>query len=71
MHAIAKHAIEKSPALELVVLAERYVEGTKAKGRVDYSIEIRGGEILGVTEVKKEDYMLGIAQNANSICLGI
>ena len=67
LDAIAKHAIEKSPALELVVLAERYVEGNKANERVDYSIEIRGGEILGVTEVKNDSYMLGIAQNAMQI----
>ena len=67
LHAIAKHVIEKSPALELVVLAERYVEGTKAHGRVDYSIEVRGEVILGVTEIKNDNYMLGIAQNAMQI----
>ena len=32
-----------------------------------YSIELRDGEILGVTEVKKADYMQGIAQNAMEI----
>ena len=47
-----------------MVLAERYVEGSKAKGKVDYSIELENREILGVTEVKKKDYFLGTAQNA-------
>ena len=61
------HAIAKSFNSQLLVLAERYVEGSKAKGNVDYSIELRDGEILGVTEVKKEKYMQGIAQNAMEI----
>ncbi|KAF8436111.1 hypothetical protein BGX38DRAFT_101183 [Terfezia claveryi] len=61
------HAIAKSFNSQLLVLAERYVEGSKAKGNVDYSIELRDGEILGVTEVKEEEYMQGIAQNAMEI----
>ncbi|RPB19407.1 hypothetical protein L211DRAFT_853222 [Terfezia boudieri ATCC MYA-4762] len=52
---------------EFLVLAERYVEGSKAKGNVDYSIELRDGEILGVTKVEKEDYVQGVAQNAMEI----
>ena len=40
---------------------------TTARGRADYSIEFQDGEILGVTRVKRQDYMLGIAQNAIQI----
>ncbi|KAF8458599.1 hypothetical protein BGX38DRAFT_456798 [Terfezia claveryi] len=61
------HAIAKSFNFQFLVLAERYVEGSKAKGNVDYSIELRDGEILGVTEAKKEDYVQGVAQNAMEI----
>ena len=50
-----------------MVLAERYVVGSKAMGKVDYSIELGNGEILGITEDKKDDYFLGIAQNAIQI----
>ena len=49
-----------------MVLAERYVEASKAQGKVDY-IELGDGEILGVTEVKRDDYFLAIAQNAMQI----
>ena len=61
------HAIAKFSSLNFLVLAERYVEGYKAKGKVDYSVELSEGGILGVTEVKRDDYTLGIAQNAMQI----
>lgn len=61
------HAIAKSFNLKVLVLAERYVEGLKAKGNADYSIELPGGEILGVTKVEKENFIQGIAQNAMEI----
>ena len=48
-------------------MAERYVEGSKAKGKVDCAIKLENGEMLGITEVKKDDYILGIAQNAIQI----
>ena len=47
-----------------MVLAERFVE---AKGKVDYSIALGNRDILEITEVKKDDYFLGIAQNAIQI----
>ena len=61
------HAIAKSSTLELMVLAERYVVGSKAMGKVDYSIELGNGPILGITEVKRNNFSLGIAQNAMQI----
>lgn len=61
------HAIAKSFGSAFTILAGRYIEGLGAKGRVDYSIESRDGKILGVSEVKRQDYMQGIAQNAMQI----
>lgn len=61
------YAIAKSISTSFRVLPERYIEGLKAKGNADYSVELEGGRILGVTEVKREDYLQGIAQNAIQI----
>ena len=61
------HAIAKSFNSQFLVLAKRYVEGSIAKGHVDYAIELRDGKILGVTEMRKQMYMQGIAQNAMEI----
>ena len=36
-----------------------------AKSRADYALETAEGEILGVTEVRRQDYESGIAQNAS------
>lgn len=58
------HVVAKSFASELKVLAERYVEGSLATGTVDYSVtEVHAGEILRATEAKRDDYILGVAQN--------
>lgn len=35
-----------------------------ARGKVDYALETGEGAILGVAEVKRQDYEAGIAQNA-------
>ena len=35
------------------IFPERYIRGSKAKGRADYSIEYQDGEILEVTEERK------------------
>ena len=54
--------------LKLRVYPERYIIGSMATGMgagtADYSVEFQDGEMLGVTKVKKLDYMLGMAQNA-------
>lgn len=61
------HAIGRSSNFDFMVLAERFVEGSKAKGNVDYSIVSRGGLILGVIEVMRQGDIQGIAQNAMQI----
>ena len=55
------YAITKFISPDFRVLPERYIEGLQAKGNADYSIELQGGGVLGVTEVKKEDYVQGVA----------
>ena len=59
-------AIVRTVCPMLQVLPERYIEDFQAKGKADYSIE-EDGEILGVTEVKRRDYVQGVAQNAMQI----
>ena len=60
-------AISDSISREIRVMIERYVEGVMARGKADYALETAEDEILGVTEVKKQDYEGGIAQNAMQI----
>ena len=52
---------------KLRIYPKRYINSSTATGRADYSVEFQDGQILGVTEVKRQDYMLGIAQNAIQI----
>ena len=37
-------------------MIERCIEGFMAKSRADYALETAEGEILGVTEVRRQDY---------------
>ena len=53
------YAITKFISPDFRVLPERYIEGLRAKGNADYLIEIQGGGVLGVTEVRTEDYVQG------------
>ena len=39
------------------------MEGLNGRGPVDYGIEGQEGGIVGVTEVKRDDFMKGVAQN--------
>ncbi|CAG8663560.1 10670_t:CDS:2, partial [Paraglomus brasilianum] len=43
---------------------ERFIEGINGRGPVDFAINARDGQIVGVTEVKREDFRKGITQNA-------
>ena len=52
---------------ELRIYPKKYIRSPTARGRADYTVEFKYDEILGVTEVKKEDFKLGIAQNAVQI----
>ncbi|KAF9344265.1 hypothetical protein BGX26_004589, partial [Mortierella sp. AD094] len=50
----------------LTLALERAIRGRHGHGKVDYSIEVSAGgvtHILGVTEVKQEDFKKGVAQN--------
>jgi hypothetical protein len=45
------------------LIPEKLIEGRNGQGNLDYAIECRStGRILGVIEVKKEDFMKGFAQ---------
>ena len=45
------------------LIPEKLVEGRNGQGNLDYAVECRStGRILGVIEVKKEDFMKGFAQ---------
>ncbi|PKC60886.1 hypothetical protein RhiirA1_444701 [Rhizophagus irregularis] len=45
------------------LIPEKLVEGRNGQGNLDYAVECRPtGRILGVVEVKKEDFMKGFAQ---------
>ncbi|KAF7730262.1 hypothetical protein EC973_002505 [Apophysomyces ossiformis] len=50
---------------ELYLAAEKYLSGRLGNGPVDYSVHSRqtNDYVLGVTEVKKEDFNQGVAQN--------
>src|ERR1051326_9500729 len=45
------------------LIPEKLIEGRNGQGNLDYAIECHStGRILGVIEVKKEDFMKGFAQ---------
>ena len=45
------------------LIPEKFIEGRNGQGNLDYGIEYRStGRILGIIEVKKEDFMKGFAQ---------
>ena len=44
-------------------MPEEYITGTNGKRNVDYAIHKKGSGIVGVTEVKREDFNQGVAQN--------
>jgi len=45
------------------LIPEKLIEGRNGQGNLDYAIECRStGRILGIIEVKKEDFMKGFAQ---------
>ena len=47
---------------------ERKIEGYYGEGPFDYTIEMKGtGGVVGVTEVKENDFQKGVAQNAVQI----
>ena len=48
---------------KFVIVPEQYIAGRNGKGPVDYVIEMEGGGVVGVTEVKREDFNQGAAQN--------
>ncbi|KAG0183694.1 hypothetical protein DFQ28_001223 [Apophysomyces sp. BC1034] len=50
---------------ELYLAAEKYLSGRRGNGPVDYSVHSRqtNDYTLGITEVKKEDFNQGVAQN--------
>ncbi|KAF8431406.1 hypothetical protein BGX38DRAFT_1228920 [Terfezia claveryi] len=52
---------------KVVIIAEQYIRGRNGKGPVDFAIEMVGGGVVGVTEVKQEDFCQGVAQNAVQI----
>ncbi|RPB24235.1 hypothetical protein L211DRAFT_848975 [Terfezia boudieri ATCC MYA-4762] len=52
---------------KVVIFPEQYITGRNGKGPVDYAIEMEGGRVVGVTEVKREDFCQGVAQNAVQI----
>ncbi|RHZ44893.1 hypothetical protein Glove_707g47 [Diversispora epigaea] len=43
------------------------IKGVNGHGPVDYAIEFQNSNIIGVTEVKREDFDKGVAQNAVQI----
>ena len=45
--------VARSIDAELTILADRYIEGSMARGKADYSLETPGGAILGVTEITR------------------
>ncbi|CAG8514150.1 11360_t:CDS:2 [Paraglomus occultum] len=45
---------------------EKFIEGINGRGPVDFAIDARDGQTVGVTEVKREDFEKGVAQNATS-----
>ena len=47
----------------IVIRPQQQIRGNYGRGPVDFALEARAGSILGVTEVKKEDFKKGIAQN--------
>ena len=45
------------------LVPEKLIEGRNGQGNLDYAIECRStGRVLGIIEVKKEDFMKGFAQ---------
>ncbi|CAG8683757.1 13384_t:CDS:2, partial [Ambispora gerdemannii] len=45
------------------LIPEKLIEGRNGQGNLDYAVECRStGRVLGVIEVKKEDFMKGFAQ---------
>src|SRR5215471_6589385 len=45
------------------LIPEKLIEGRNGQGNLDYAIECRStGRILGLIEVKREDFMKGFAQ---------
>ena len=45
------------------IIPEKLIEGRNGQGNLDYAIECRStGRILGLVEVKREDFMKGFAQ---------
>ena len=60
-------AVSNSISRDVQVMPERLIVGAMAKGRAEYALETAEDEILGVTEVKSQDFNAGIAQNAMQI----
>ena len=60
-------AITNSISRDVQVTVERLIVGAMARGRADYALETAEGKILGITEVKSQDFNAGIAQNAMQI----
>ena len=44
------------------IIPEKLIEGCNGQGNLDYAIERSIGRILGLVEVKREDFMKGFAQ---------
>lgn len=55
------------PRQNIIIRPEKYIKGKFGKGPVDYAITLSNGAIVGVTEVKREDFRKGVAQNAVQI----
>jgi len=43
---------------------EKLIEEINGRGPVNFTIEACNGQIVGMTEVKREDFKKGVAQNA-------
>ncbi|RPB24231.1 hypothetical protein L211DRAFT_848972 [Terfezia boudieri ATCC MYA-4762] len=49
---------------KVVIVPEQYISRRNGKGTVDFAIRMEGGGVVGVMEVKREDFCQGVAQNA-------
>ena len=52
---------------KFVLKPQKDIQGRHGHGPVDYSIEACSGEVVAVTEIKREDIKQGVAQNAVQI----
>lgn len=63
VHCILNIAIDLIFPCNFVIMPEQYLEGTYGRGPVEYAIEMQDGVTVGVTEVKRDDFSKGVAQN--------